>query len=24
MEVAPNVPNKVYYGSQYLHRTMDG
>ncbi|MBK6841373.1 MAG: hypothetical protein IPG88_03480 [Gemmatimonadetes bacterium] len=24
MEVSPNEPNTVYYGSQYVHRTRDG
>ena len=24
MEVSPHDPNKVYYGSQYLHQTTDG
>jgi photosystem II stability/assembly factor-like uncharacterized protein len=24
MEVSPNFPHTVYYGSQYLHRTSDG
>src|SRR5207249_10761528 len=24
MEVSPHAPHAVYYGSQYLHRTLDG
>src|SRR5450432_124881 len=24
MEVSPNLPHTIYYGSQYIHRTRDG